>query len=214
MSTAFHPQTDGQTERMDCTVEDMLRHFVSPTMTDWDELRVHAQFAISNARQKPVQNTPFYLNHGRHPRTFLSALLERGRTLPSKSKYPASAPFAQHMQSTMTHAKTCMLNAQQRQKHYYDKRHVPSVSEVGAEVLLATTDLHLRTTGTRKLIPRWDAPFKVLAHMCGTVIVWICQTACIRFTMCSMSLSSSHTQVMVAHNHHHLLSWLMTALNG
>ena len=53
----------------DCTVEDMLRHFVSPTMTNWDELLVHAQFEINNAWQESVQNTPFYLNHGRHPRT-------------------------------------------------------------------------------------------------------------------------------------------------
>ncbi len=168
MSTAFHPQTDGQTERMNRTVEDMLRHFVSPTMTNWDELLVHAQFAINNAWQESVQNTPFYLNHGRHPRTPLSASLERGRTLPSKSRNPASAAFAQHMQTTIARAKTCMLNAQQRQKHYYDKRHVPSVFEVGAEVLLATTNLHLRTTGTRKLIPRWVGPFKVLACMGGS----------------------------------------------
>ena len=91
MSTAFHPQTDGQTERMNCTVGDMLRHFVSATMTNWDELLVHAQFAINNAWQELVQNTPFYLNHGYHPRTPLSASLERGRMLPSKCKKPASA---------------------------------------------------------------------------------------------------------------------------
>ena len=168
MSTAFYPQTDGQTERMNRIVEDLLRHFVSPTMTNWDELLMHAQFAINNAWQESMQNTPFYLNHGRHPRTPSSASLERGRTLPSKSRHPASAAFAQHMQTPIAHAKTCMLNAQQRQKHYYDKRHVPSVFEVGAEVLLATTDLHLRTTGTRKLIPRWVEPFKVLARMGGT----------------------------------------------
>ncbi len=73
MSTAFHPQTDGQTERMNC-IEDMLRHIVSPAMTNWDELLVHAQFAINNAWQESVQNTPFYLNHGRHPRTPLECL--------------------------------------------------------------------------------------------------------------------------------------------
>ena len=55
-----------------------------------------------------------------------------------------------------------MLNAQQRQKHYY-KRHVRSVFEVGTQVLLATTNVHLRTTGTRKLIPRWFGPFTITA---------------------------------------------------
>ncbi len=168
MPTAFHPQTDGQTERMSRTVEDVLRHFMPPTMTNWDDLLMHAQFAINNAWQRSVQNTPFYLNHGRHPKPPFSASLERGRTLPSKSKNPASAAFAQHMQTTIARAKTCIFNAQQRQKLYCDKGNVPSAFEVGAEVLLATTNLHLKTTGTRKLIPRWVGPFKVQADMGGT----------------------------------------------
>ena len=48
MSTAFHPQSDGQTKRMNRIVKDMLRHFVISTMTNWDDLLVHAQFAIKH----------------------------------------------------------------------------------------------------------------------------------------------------------------------
>ncbi len=70
--------------------------------------------------------------------------------------------------SLLTLSQVLRLNAQQRQKHYYDKRHVLSVFDVRAEVLLATTNLHLRITGTHKLIPRWVGPFKVLARMGGT----------------------------------------------
>ena len=62
---------------MNCTVEDMLRHFVTRAITNCDELLVHAQFAINNAWQESVQNTPFYLNHGHHPRTSVGASLER-----------------------------------------------------------------------------------------------------------------------------------------
>ena len=76
----------------------------------------------------------------------------------TKYKNPAFAAYAQPMQTTIARAKTCMLNAQQRQKHYYDRRHVPYVCDAGAEVLLATTILHLRTTGTRKLTSRWVGP--------------------------------------------------------
>ena len=50
--------------------------------------------------------------------------------------------------------------------YYYDKRCV--ASDVGADVLLATTDLHLRTTDTCKLIPIWVGPSKVPVRMDGT----------------------------------------------
>ena len=68
MSTAFHPQTGGQTERSNCTIEDMLRNFVGADMSDWDRHLALIHFAIDNAWQESVQNTPFFLNHGRHHR--------------------------------------------------------------------------------------------------------------------------------------------------
>ncbi len=46
MSTAYHPQTDGQTERMNRTLEDMLRHFINRNHTDWDQHLAPAEFAI------------------------------------------------------------------------------------------------------------------------------------------------------------------------
>ena len=120
----------------------------------------------------PISICSFFDLFGKRMKCFLSFRLSHldrpRRTLPSKSKNPVSAAFAQHMQTTIARANTRMLNAQQRHKHYYDKRHVPSVFDVGAEVLLATTNLHMRTTGTRKLIPGWVGPFKVLARMGGT----------------------------------------------
>ncbi len=76
--TAFHPQTDGQTERMNCTVEAMLRHLCLPPRLFGLNFLVRTQFDIINAWQEPLQNTPFYLDHGRHPRTPLSTLLGRG----------------------------------------------------------------------------------------------------------------------------------------
>jgi hypothetical protein len=49
MSTAKHPQTDGQTERANGVLEDTLRHFVGPYQTDWDEYLAVAEFAMNNA---------------------------------------------------------------------------------------------------------------------------------------------------------------------
>ena len=53
MSTAFHPQSDGQTERVNRVLEDMLRHYVNAAHTDWDDL-----LPINNAYHESIQNTP------------------------------------------------------------------------------------------------------------------------------------------------------------
>lgn len=49
MSTAYHPQSDGQTERMNRVLEDYLRHYVSPTQKDWDTKLALAEFAVNNS---------------------------------------------------------------------------------------------------------------------------------------------------------------------
>src|SRR3569623_678779 len=69
MSSAFHAQTDGQTVFAYHTLEAYLRHFIAPTMTDWDEWLARAQFAYNNSYHKGIRDTPFYLVLGRHPRT-------------------------------------------------------------------------------------------------------------------------------------------------
>lgn len=64
LSTVRRPETDGQTERANRTIEDVLRHFVSPTMTVWDEHLSLVQFAINSAWQEMVQETPHFLHFG------------------------------------------------------------------------------------------------------------------------------------------------------
>jgi len=71
ISTSHHPQTDGQTERANHTVEDMLRAYVSPLQLDWDEHLVAAEFAYNNILHASTGYTPFYLNYGRHPYSYV-----------------------------------------------------------------------------------------------------------------------------------------------
>lgn len=61
LSTAYHPQTDGQTERVNRVLEDMLRAYVSKSQTDWDEKLACAEFAINNADQSSAGTSPFML---------------------------------------------------------------------------------------------------------------------------------------------------------
>ena len=60
-STSYHPQSNGQTERMNRVLEDMLRHFVNPRQDDWDTLLPVLEFAINNSFQESIQGTPFFL---------------------------------------------------------------------------------------------------------------------------------------------------------
>ena len=69
MSTSFHPQTDGQTERANRTLEDMLRHYINPSQNDWDQHLAAIEFAINNSWQESTKETPFFLNYGHHPLT-------------------------------------------------------------------------------------------------------------------------------------------------
>ena len=68
LSTAFHPQTDGQTERQNSTMEAYLRAFVNYEQNDWAKLLPMAEFAYNNAKNASTGYTPFELNCGFHPR--------------------------------------------------------------------------------------------------------------------------------------------------
>ena len=67
LSTAFHPQTDGQTEQQNSTMEAYLRVFVNFEQNDWARLLPIAEFAYNNAKNANTGHTLFKLNCGYHP---------------------------------------------------------------------------------------------------------------------------------------------------
>ena len=66
MSLGFHPQTDGQTERANWSIEEMLRAYVGKRQNDWDERLGMMEFAYNNSVHSSSGYTPFYLFYGRH----------------------------------------------------------------------------------------------------------------------------------------------------
>ncbi|KAE9332908.1 hypothetical protein PF008_g14713 [Phytophthora fragariae] len=79
MSTASHPVTDGQTERANRVVEDVLRSF-STSFKSWSSFLPTVEFALNNTVHASTGLTPFYVNYGRHPR--VPALLGMERSIP------------------------------------------------------------------------------------------------------------------------------------
>jgi hypothetical protein len=67
MSRAFHPETDGQTERVNQTIEAFLKAFVNLEMSNWVELLPMVEFTYNNSCTTATGHLPFYLNYGFHP---------------------------------------------------------------------------------------------------------------------------------------------------
>ena len=67
LTTAYHPQANGQTERTNQTIGQYLRHYINYQQDDWLEFLPLAQFAYNNSVHSTKGETPFFANHGYHP---------------------------------------------------------------------------------------------------------------------------------------------------
>ena len=74
MSTAYHPQTDGQTERTNQTMETYLRHYVNHKQDNWVALLPMAQLAYNDKESATTKLSPFFANFGKHANTFLKEI--------------------------------------------------------------------------------------------------------------------------------------------
>ena len=67
MSSAYHPQTDGATERANRTITQMIRQCIHPNQKDWVTKLPAIEFAVNSARSASTGYAPFFLNFGRMP---------------------------------------------------------------------------------------------------------------------------------------------------
>jgi transposase InsO family protein len=156
MSSSFHPQTDGQTERVNQTLETYLRHYVSVELNDWDTLLSRAEFAHNVAYHETIRSTPFELTFRYSPRTPVGEVVEVVN--------PASVAFVERLQSALSLARKCLIAAQQRQKAFADQHRVEKVYKFEDKVLLSTRYLNLKhsQTNRKQLLPKWTGPFEVV----------------------------------------------------
>ena len=156
-STANHPQTDGQTERMNRVIEDVLRAFVNHKQDNWDKLLPLCEFAINSSYQSSTSSTPFYLNYGLNPKSPPDFLARRGG---------GSAPdWIQDRADAVKLAKDAMIAAQARQAQYADRGRVPSNLKVGDMVLVYKdflTTAEARDQPSQKLRPKWFGPYPII----------------------------------------------------
>jgi hypothetical protein len=159
MSTAYHPQTDGQTERANRTLEENLRAYVNVKHNDWDSHLPIVEFAYNNAVNSSTGFTPFYLNYGFHPRlpSNLPSAIQDCTT-------PQATAFLARLDEDLQVAKTNLKSAQDRQKQAADRHRRDKTYNVGDQVLLSTANLDLRLPGqSKKLLAKWIGPFTIQA---------------------------------------------------
>jgi hypothetical protein len=158
-SSAYHPQTDGQTERVNQVLEDMLRACVISFPEKWDECLKLAEFSYNNSYQESIQMAPFEALYGKKCRTPLNwvEVGDRGYFGPD---------FVLEAREKVGIIRNHLKAAQNRQKTYADKRRRPLEFEVGDYVYLKVSPLKgVHRFGVRgKLAPRYVGPYKVLAR--------------------------------------------------
>ena len=159
-SSTAHPESDGQTERINGILEVMIRHFVSANLDDWSHLLPYLEFAYNNAPQKSTGYSPFYLNYGFSPRTPIAMTLD---PIP-ESKNEAVSSYVDHMQSLWNSAQDAIHEAQTSQAYYANlHRDLNRTFQVGDDVLLSTKGLKVKflARNSHKLQPLYIGPFKI-----------------------------------------------------
>lgn len=158
VSTSFHPQTDGQTERTNRTLETILRNFVNQRNNNWDEFLATTEIAINNAKQASTKFSPFYLNYGYHMKLpFLNHT--RASSIDSSSVPAADEMFKSIRQST-EQAIENLRKAQLTQSLFANKKRRNEQFTVGEKVYLSTENLPI-VSGVSKLNPKFIGPFEI-----------------------------------------------------
>ena len=169
MSTAYHPQTDGQTERLNRTLEEMLRAYVGYKQDNWDEYLTMAEFAYNNAKQMSSGFTPFELDCGQPPITPLRLAMMGNVVKPDEiENVPAANEFIRQWSNKIAMAKDALQDAQRRQTEYTNRHRRRLEFKIGDKVLLSTKNIDApadRRRPTKKLTPRRFGPFNIIEKM-------------------------------------------------
>ena len=152
MSTARHPQSDGQSEREIKTLITALRAFCNEHQNDWDDYLDMLELGLNSTVQASTQSSPFELVYGAKPRLPIDVALAS-----IAPKNPAAIDRAERMQAALCFARTHLLTAQQRQATNADRHRRQAAFAVGDAALLSTEGLQLRH-GTNKLCSRFIGP--------------------------------------------------------
>ncbi|KAI1006411.1 hypothetical protein K3495_g1803 [Podosphaera aphanis] len=140
LSTAFHPETDGATERMNQEVLAYLRAFISFSQMEWVSMLPTAQLAINNRDSSVSKLSPFFLTHGYHAEPVQLMSAEDKTPLSVRAK--RAVKFVERIQEAQEFAAAAMAAAQQTMEEQANrKRDPPQQFRVGDKVWLSLKNI-------------------------------------------------------------------------
>src|SRR5271170_7286056 len=157
-STAYHPQTDGQTERVNQEIETYIRFYMNHLQNDWSDWTSMAMFAYNDHVHSSTKVTPHYASFGIHP--------YKGQPSPPSTPHnQAGLDFAKRFLTIRDDLKKALLSAQDSMKRYHDhKKGLSWNIKVDDLVWLEGTNI-MTNRPTKKLEQRRYGPFKVLSKI-------------------------------------------------
>ncbi|GJT38060.1 putative reverse transcriptase domain-containing protein [Tanacetum coccineum] len=160
LSTAYHPETDGQSERTIQTLEDMLRACVIDFGSSWDRHLPLVEFSYNNSYHASIKAAPFEALYGRKCRSPVcwSEVGESQLTGPE---------LVRETTKMIVQIKNRLITARSRQKSYADVRRKPMEFNVGDMVMLKVSPWKgvIRFGKRGKLSPRYVGPFKIIERI-------------------------------------------------
>jgi hypothetical protein len=158
LSTAFHPQTDGQTERQNQTLEVYLRAYVNYQQDNWASLLASGEFAYNDSINATTGKTPFSICLRFQPAFPMNIARE---TQVREGENPAAREAVEDLQQDVQEGKDLWDKAQTAAAEYYNRKHKDMSFKVGDEVLLSSRYIRTRRA-CKKLDNRFLGPFKIV----------------------------------------------------
>ena len=155
MSSAYHPQSDGSTERANRTITQMLRQCIQPDQRDWVSRLPAIEFAINSARSESTGYAPFFLNFGRMPRAMIW-------NPPAADEYPSIRNFALQKKMALISAHDSIIAARVKQTRDANRKRQPVPFQEGDLVYLSSKKISFKKGLARKLLPKFLGPYKIL----------------------------------------------------
>jgi len=162
LSTGYHPQTDGQTERANQDVERYLRSYCSYMQDDWSAWLPMAEFADNNAISPSIGQSAFFLNKGFHPRMSFDPDPTEYETTRARIEAGKAKNISEHMERSLTLAKQALERTRTTMKEQADKHRKKMIYKVGDIMFLNSRNI-ITSRPFKKLDDKMLEPFKILA---------------------------------------------------